>query len=208
MHTPEWKVCNRCSTTKPVGGFYKKHGKPEGWCKECYRDWHRKRYVPKVPVPDHIFCVVCGRKYTPKQRRPTKYCSVYCRNQARIAAEKAMREERIAQLRCEYCGGPVPNTSRAGARKFCSVRCQRQARHARRDPLERSAYRFLQKYGITVEQRDVMLAKQGGGCAICGTAEPGEKGWALDHDHDCCPTSNRDEKTCGGCVRGVLCGRC
>lgn len=60
-------------------------------------------------------------------------------------------------------------------------------------------------YGITRENFDAMLAAQGGGCAICGTTEPGGVGeWHVDHDHACCST----RRTCGNCNRGLLCGRC
>ncbi len=63
-------------------------------------------------------------------------------------------------------------------------------------PRKRSAY-FKRKYGITEEERDAMLAAQGGVCAICKTDTPPVKvGWVIDHCH-------RD-----GHVRGVLCPPC
>lgn len=39
-----------------------------------------------------------------------------------------------------------------------------------------------------------------GGCQACGSMDD----LHVDHDHACCPGS----KTCGTCVRGVLCGGC
>jgi hypothetical protein len=59
-------------------------------------------------------------------------------------------------------------------------------------------------YGITLDQYNDLLAKQGGGCAICGIDVEGEKKLSVDHDHDCCPGS----KSCGKCIRGLLCGSC
>lgn len=208
MPIAEIKTCSRCGQSKSVADFYWKRGKPAGWCKDCYRDWHRARYVPQVPVPEHQTCTVCGKEYTPKQRRLSKFCSVYCRNQARIAAERAMRDEVRARLKCEECGGPLPVARRKrGRTKFCSDVCAQKARQARQTPEERAAWRFQHKYGITLGQRAVLLKEQGGGCAICGTKRPGSKGWALDHDHACCGRPS-DAKTCGKCIRGVLCGRC
>lgn len=58
------------------------------------------------------------------------------------------------------------------------------------------------KYGVTEERLRQMLQDQGGGCAICGKTDVT---WCIDHDHGCCTDSH---KTCGGCVRGVLCNEC
>ena len=61
------------------------------------------------------------------------------------------------------------------------------------------------KYAITYDDYDVMLEQQGGGCAICGSQESGGRGrFHVDHDHSCCPS----QKTCGKCIRGLLCYAC
>lgn len=62
----------------------------------------------------------------------------------------------------------------------------------------------LINYGITAAQYDAMLAAQGGGCAICTEQCSTGRRLAVDHDHSCCP----GEKTCGKCIRGLLCGAC
>lgn len=43
-----------------------------------------------------------------------------------------------------------------------------------------------------------------GGCGVCGTRNPGPKGWHVDHDHACCPS----QRSCPNCRRGILCHRC
>jgi len=50
-------------------------------------------------------------------------------------------------------------------------------------------------YGITIEQYDLILASQGGTCAICdgGTSK---RHFAVDHNHK------------NGNIRGLLCARC
>jgi hypothetical protein len=53
-------------------------------------------------------------------------------------------------------------------------------------------------YGLSRERFEALLAEQGGGCAICHTADwPGKDNRPhVDHDH---ATGN---------VRGILCGGC
>jgi hypothetical protein len=53
-----------------------------------------------------------------------------------------------------------------------------------------------------------MLAGQGQACAMC--RRPFKKGERVcaDHDHACCPPSPTTAKTCGKCIRGLLCFRC
>jgi len=59
----------------------------------------------------------------------------------------------------------------------------------------------MQQLGVSIEEYDEMLEKQGGTCAICGGEETAElqgkpKRLAVDHDH------------VTGVVRGLLCARC
>lgn len=57
--------------------------------------------------------------------------------------------------------------------------------------------RLKSKYGTTPEAVDAMLEDQGGLCAICGTDDPGGRGfWNIDHDHGT------------GKIRGLLCTAC
>jgi|LakMenEpi03Aug12_release.lakeMendotaPanAssembly.Ray.scaffolds.fasta_scaffold355094_2 hypothetical protein len=59
----------------------------------------------------------------------------------------------------------------------------------------RQHYKY--KYGMTIEDKEAMLAEQGGVCACCGSTEPRAKyGWAVDHCHTT------------GKVRGILCHHC
>jgi len=41
-------------------------------------------------------------------------------------------------------------------------------------------------------------------CSICQSSKPGVMSWNVDHDHECCSGS----KSCGKCIRGILCHLC
>ena len=70
-------------------------------------------------------------------------------------------------------------------------------------PCSTDKHRLI-NYGITVAEYDAMLANQGGGCAICGEQCSSGRKLAVDHNHACCP----GDRTCGKCIRGLLCGSC
>lgn len=74
-----------------------------------------------------------------------------------------------------------------------------------------------QLYGIDFARYEEIFERQRGCCAICGkgivrafTAEstgksgPRAGGARVDHDHACCP----GKRSCGRCVRGLLCHHC
>jgi hypothetical protein len=59
------------------------------------------------------------------------------------------------------------------------------------------------RHGITRTIRDWMYESQDRACAGCHTPMPDAK-LEVDHDHACCPGS----RSCGRCVRGLLCRTC
>ena len=67
-----------------------------------------------------------------------------------------------------------------------------------------NGYNLQSKYGITIADYEALLKSQNGGCAICGKAPSADRRLSVDHDHSCC--SGR--RTCGGCLRGLLCTTC
>lgn len=87
---------------------------------------------------------------------------------------------------CLTCLGPPVSTSKHG-----SVKYEGMVR--------------LRLYNLSHPEWLALLAAQGGRCAICGTDEPGGVGqFHVDHDHACCP----GDKSCGKCIRGLLCHSC
>jgi len=69
--------------------------------------------------------------------------------------------------------------------------------------------RLKHKFGISLEIYLDMLNKQNGVCAICGKDEVilvkgSLRKLAVDHDRKCCS----GQKSCGKCVRGLLCQYC
>jgi len=132
---------------------------------------------------------------------------------------KSEPEAEFPPYRSSYCTACRPlaksdwaERSRADIRAKESL--QRAERH-RRDP-EGEWRKELDKYlrsafHITVDDYDRMYAEQGSCCGICrkpgrGSAKPTNGGTrlAVDHDRRCCP----GVKSCGKCIRGLLCGSC
>lgn len=56
--------------------------------------------------------------------------------------------------------------------------------------------RLWKMYKLRPDEYEELLSR---GCEVCGTTQ----NLCIDHDHDCCPGA----KTCGKCIRGVLCSR-
>lgn len=67
-------------------------------------------------------------------------------------------------------------------------------------------YKQEVSHGLGEGGYEAALQAQDGLCAICGTDNPGSgnKSFAIDHDHTCCP----GRYACSKCFRGLLCGNC
>lgn len=104
---------------------------------------------------------------------------------------------------------PLHKKGRHGRHELCKACHNRRAKayrakHGSSKEVELRV-RLKTLYNMTPEVYTLMLIRQGGGCAICHrTPEEEGRRLAVDHDHDCCP----GRTSCGGCVRGILCGEC
>jgi hypothetical protein len=86
----------------------------------------------------------------------------------------------------------------------CSLKHLKDRRWKPEAKARRKNSDLIYQYNITSETYAQMLEGQGGVCLGCeDPPEPG-KLLCVDHDHDCCP----GKKSCGKCVRGLLCGPC
>lgn len=104
--------------------------------------------------------------------------------------------------KCRPCLNEYKRTHQTASEKADA----RRARYASDPEYRRYKLSVMHKhkYGITLDEKDAMLAAQGGVCALCGTDDPTSNGWATDHDHACCSGG----RSCGKCIRGIICSRC
>jgi hypothetical protein len=80
---------------------------------------------------------------------------------------------------------------------------QKNPRIHKSDSLRESRLRYL--YKMTVEMYESLLSSQEGHCALCPAVQgDSERRMAVDHDHECCS----GQRSCGKCLRGILCPNC
>jgi len=98
--------------------------------------------------------------------------------------------------------GPRSNRKAHPYKSICKP-CEagQQAELRASDPTYRMRSALKTMYGITIEQYNEMLDRQGGVCAICGEEETRTnkgtiRALCVDHNHDT------------GMVRGLLCANC
>lgn len=176
------KVCKLCGEEKALGEFGKNHAR----CKECYKP------------------IIAAQRASKMERYNAQRREHYQQNRERLLAESKERNARPEEKarKREY------NLAYREANSERLKEADRQRNIAYSSSPEYRAHRkalvYQRKYKITLEQRDEMLAVQGGVCKVCGSPDPRGRDWHTDHDHSCCPSRT----SCGECIRGILCGPC
>lgn len=103
---------------------------------------------------------------------------------------------------CKDCLAEYNHTKNAEQTKEERRAVQARRQRWREDHPEATRAHYMKwAWGITPEEFQDLVAAQGGKCANPACERSAED---LDHDHSCCI----GKKTCGRCIRGVLCKRC
>ncbi|QAY05329.1 hypothetical protein SEA_GATOR_97 [Mycobacterium phage Gator] len=164
-----------------------------GYCRRHYEMHRRKTSARLCERPE------CGQK-----SRGKRLCSKHLqREKAGIQSDDQLQyharpgPNASGEHRCSQCRQWLPSdqfhknkTYKWGLTPKCRT-CQR-------------FHRAASNYGVTVEFLKGLLAAQGCRCAGCGEPFMATE-WHVDHDHSCCPGTKR---SCGNCVRGLLCSGC
>jgi Recombination endonuclease VII len=91
---------------------------------------------------------------------------------------------------------------------------RRRGKRLADDPAVRARWNRVNKLnrlGITEEQYQDLLEAQGRACAMCREpfGDTRDTFPQIDHDHNCCePDPSGRARSCGECIRGLLCFRC
>lgn len=120
----------------------------------------------------------------------------------------------VEEKQCTCCEEDLPidefdwaNKKRSYRRSDCKKCCLLKFR--KRKETNREYYKEQSRivnlkylYGIDIEGWNKLYTEQDGKCPICYSTVSINSN--IDHDHTCC----KGNKSCGNCVRGILCGGC
>jgi hypothetical protein len=200
--SPTTKLCDECWTVMDLACFSSALSglkDRKSHCKACTKKWNvtytpppYQRPAVTVPTVTKKFCKSCGK---------TKPASEWPR--------KARSSDGLSH-ECKTCDSKT-QTARRAARTPEQVARDSQYHRDRRtaDPLW-ARKRQARRHNLPDGWYEATLAAQDGKCGNqrCGRTDPEGRTpglWYVDHDHTCCPSG---AKSCGRCLRGLLCAPC
>lgn len=192
------RTCRRCGNEfERIGGQSKncqrcRDETARGSCLDCgapiERQPGRTGQLPKR-------CPPCAKRAKYKQSQASKDRQ-WANNPEYRRKERERRRKQMREWREKN-----PDRARANDRRWKSEKWASDPEWRDRQILGRIASR----YGLSPEKYAELRESQQGKCAICGGEPKPERRLHIDHDHRCCSEKSR---SCGACIRGLLCDAC
>ena len=147
-------------------------------------------------------CIKCNMNQSledfPKSASSRDGKHSYCKKcMVKQRMDRYERKKKIMKMtethkQCRVCEELLSFDNYSGKRNPYCKKCSAYLGHVRN----------VRKYGIQPEDYINLLKEQDYKCKTCGRTT--EKRLCIDHDHSCCA----GEKSCGKCIRGLLCFDC
>jgi hypothetical protein len=208
----ETKICSKCGKEQPITEFQargKENPKPRNECRECLNTYHRLLYSEKVGKfkrtvraevreADPKKCIKCGMvkplsEFTFHNRTKGQHRN-FCHD-----CEKEMIKTYHKSDKGKEKGKEWYDANQDKIQAYKEFYKSSPEHRAKSKAYHKKKW-LSDKYGLTLEQYEGMLEKQGYCCAICKNGRPDVKGkktmFHVDHDHTT------------GKVRGLLCHNC
>jgi len=199
------KRCPKCGNTKPVEMFArspKNRDGRHGHCRECSSSATRQAYAVrgKLSWMTESECVRCKR-LLPKSMfaHHGRSCS------GCLAFEAEQHAKNLKQ--CNKCQEWLTHDkfqpSKLSTYRTNCRACTNAFQFGRRDKTR--AYILMREYGITVEQYDELIHRQGGKCPVCSIPfESDNRSYHVDHAHSGVHEGRIRAIVHGECNRSIL----
>lgn len=151
-------------------------------------------------------CKYCGELFTKNSGEAgTKYCSLDCKQKGYGQAWQEGAHRKMPLPACAWCGDLSPRSVAKAKWPYVCERCLTPISHV---------VQRLKFHNVSHERAQKLAADPG--CEVCGrnmlewgrSNDPNKRSLtpllSVDHDHGCCP----GERSCGRCIRGLICLRC
>ncbi len=192
------KSCTKCRKELSLDHFHPSKGRPGGSsrCIECTRqDWKdRPSILEYVDPPEEKPCNRCGKVLPASSFTKNSHNKTGLHSECRQCSAERLRERKatlvivpVTEKYCKLCDRILD------ASEFAKSSIMKNGLHSWCKECN-NMKQIERRYKITPERYREMVRD---GCQICGSTVR----LVIDHDHSCCPS----EKSCGECVRGILC---
>ncbi len=177
--TNKTKVCAQCSKRLSINKFYKSNRLNDGYDYYCKECRKSNTLVSHRGGKRKKACTITG---CDKPNYATNICKMHYERRRRTGTTNLINTGKMI-----YSNGQT----------YAKIR----------------ENHLMRTYKISLNQFEIMSAN---GCEICGKHGAEYKKLHVDHDHACCPVAKYNKKgnvntyfkTCGLCVRGILCDGC